>query len=221
MPISIGSKKYSDIIKKIQESQDAKKAMIKIVSTIKTENKKEFDDFNSPEVKKLNTIIEYIVDKMEYIDKDTHYLRNNFNKAFKKIEDLINYNKKTIYNKWILLPPEKSAYHMNGVEGIYNLKFISNDGHFEGVFDKEGVLLTQENDIINMGTYNYSSPFKITKHAKNDLIPYYIWGNVKNQKYEYKDRFIEVTLQAIENLNRFRNNANAVKRYNEIYNLTK
>ena len=66
--------------------------------------------------------------------------------------------------------------------GLFNTKFISNDGDgkYEGVYDKRGLLLTEENDPVNMGTYNYCSfSVDMRKHATLDMVPYYIWGNVK------------------------------------------
>ncbi|GHV48664.1 hypothetical protein FACS189499_08550 [Clostridia bacterium] len=71
---------------------------------------------------------------------------------------------------------------MHSANGIYNLKFISKDGKYEAVYNKDGILLTAENDPVNMGTYNYANPnppyLTILQHQSVDVNPYYVWGNV-------------------------------------------
>ena len=44
-------------------------------------------------------------------------------------------------------------YHIYGEDGLFNTKFISNEGErkYEGVYNKEGLLLAEENDPVNMG----------------------------------------------------------------------
>ena len=63
--------------------------------------------------------------------------------------------------------------------------------HFQN--GQEGVLLTEYNDSINMGTYNYAGPDDVTKHALLDVLPWADsdtvlygvlgsgWKNVRNQ----------------------------------------
>ena len=80
--------------------------------------------------------------------------------------------------KWRLLPVGQSIYHMYGKDGEYNLKFVSADGLFEGVYDKAGNLLTELNDPINMGTYNYCDPANAIQHGLFDVWPYELWRNV-------------------------------------------
>ncbi|GHV48673.1 hypothetical protein FACS189499_08580 [Clostridia bacterium] len=50
---------------------------------------------------------------------------------------------------------------MYGTNGEYNLKFVSLDGKYEAVYNKNGVLLKAENDPINMGTYKYTPDIKL------------------------------------------------------------
>ncbi|KAL1110006.1 hypothetical protein AAG570_014012 [Ranatra chinensis] len=52
--------------------------------------------------------------------------------------------------KWKLLKPSQTLYHMMGKDGEFNLKFISSDGHFEAVYNKDGILLLQNDDPVNM-----------------------------------------------------------------------
>ncbi|GHV49392.1 hypothetical protein FACS189499_10440 [Clostridia bacterium] len=61
---------------------------------------------------------------------------------------------------------------MYGTNGEYNLKFVSKDGKYEAVYNKDGVLLTVENDPVNMGTYNHASPDDIVNHFFEDVRPY-------------------------------------------------
>ena len=67
---------------------------------------------------------------------------------------------------------------MRGTDGTYNLKFVSKCGKFEAVYNKDGVLLTEVNDPVNMGTYNYYTPKNIIMHGILDVGPYARYGNV-------------------------------------------
>ncbi|OPZ88488.1 MAG: hypothetical protein BWY74_03121 [Firmicutes bacterium ADurb.Bin419] len=113
------------------------------------------------------------------IDQEIHFFRNKINRAPNSLNELIKLNQILPREKrWKLLPPEQAAFHMNGEYGEFNLKFVSYDEHFEAVYNKNGVLLTEENDAINMGTYNYFGPNNNAgNHIKLDVKPYYEWGN--------------------------------------------
>ena len=69
---------------------------------------------------------------------------------------------------------------MKGEDGEYNLKFVSFNGFIEAVYNKEGILLDENNDPINMGTYNFFSPENEREHIKYDVKPYLKWGNTKD-----------------------------------------
>ena len=113
------------------------------------------------------------------VTKEMHYFRNKLNRAPVTLDDLI-----AEKEKWELLSPVTSMYHMNNtdfsVEGEYNLKFISTNGHYEAVYNKDGILLTEYNDPDNMGTFNYVGPNSdASLHNKYDVDTYNNWGNVK------------------------------------------
>ena len=111
------------------------------------------------------------------ITKDIHYFRNKLNRAPDTREELI-----AEKEKWKLLKIEASRYHIFGEEGLFNTKFISNDddGKYEAVYDKEGQLLTEENDADNMGTFNYCSYTKNPLlHLTLDVATYGMWGNAE------------------------------------------
>jgi hypothetical protein len=80
-----------------------------------------------------------------------------------------------------MLPYDKAAFHMTGDEGIFNLKFVSKgDQRYEAVYDTDGKLITEEGDgYINMGTYNYIGPDKVSGHIACDVNPYYKYGNIE------------------------------------------
>ncbi|MDR2446894.1 MAG: hypothetical protein LBD58_06335, partial [Treponema sp.] len=54
---------------------------------------------------------------------------------------------------WRLSTWQETAFHTYGEDGAYNLKFISADGHFEAVYNKDGELLTADNAPLNRGTF--------------------------------------------------------------------
>lgn len=110
------------------------------------------------------------------VTEDMHYFRLELNRAPATRDELL-----VEKEKWKLLPIKESKYHMYGEDGLFNTKFISaGEGKYEGVYDKNGLLLTEDNDPVNMGTYNYcSTTVSYIMHGLLDLFPYYRWGNVK------------------------------------------
>jgi hypothetical protein len=76
---------------------------------------------------------------------------------------------------------------------------------------KNWELLTEYNDSLNMGTYNYASPnppyLTIINHQFIDVDPYEKWGNIKGVlKPSPQD----------ENQERFNNNTSAQDYYNYV-----
>ena len=68
---------------------------------------------------------------------------------------------------------KNTRYHMFGEDGEYNLKFGSSkntDYCYEAVYNKDGILLTENNSPINMGTYNYCSDQ--IKHMMSTVEPF-------------------------------------------------
>ncbi|GMO62670.1 MAG: hypothetical protein Ta2A_09460 [Treponemataceae bacterium] len=141
-----------------------------------------------------------------------HYFRIHFSRAPKTLDEMIEIilNQENNIFDWKLLPWQSMAFHMYGIDGEYNLKFISADGHFEAVYNKSGILLTQENDPKNMGTFNYAHQLadQVT-HYNLDIWPYFMWDNT------------EETMDFLKNDDELRNtvpidkNEDAMKRYNE------
>jgi hypothetical protein len=109
-----------------------------------------------------------------------HYFRNYFSRAPQTLDEMVKIitDKENNIFEWELLPWQKMAFHMYGKDGEYNLKFISADGYFEAVYNKDGILLTQDNDSLNMGTFNYAHQLadQMT-HYNLDVWPYFMWNN--------------------------------------------
>jgi hypothetical protein len=125
-----------------------------------------------------------------------HYFRNNFSRApetLDKMVKIIQEKESNIFG-WELLPWTNMAFHMYGKDGEYNLKFISADGHFEAVYNREGILLTQKNDILNMGTFNYAHQLadQVT-HYNLDVWPYFMWNNTEEAMEINKDEKFKAT----------------------------
>ena len=124
----------------------------------------------------------YYIEKSGYVDMRTHYFRNKLNRAPCTLKELLVQNERMpVEKQWRLIPVKGSLFHMQGPDGIYNLKFISPDKFCEAVYNKQGILLTEKNDPINMGTFNYAAGIhRKNAHEKFDVAPYLKWGNAFN-----------------------------------------
>lgn len=126
------------------------------------------------------------VQKYGEVDIILHYFRNKLNRAPKTLNEMINLiSASNVDDKWIMCCPKKGRYHMFGIDGSYNIKFISSnntDNIYEAVYDKNGNLITENDDYgKNMGTYNYASSSTQSKlHDKFDVKTYENWGNTPN-----------------------------------------
>ena len=91
---------------------------------------------------------------------------------------------------FIKMSETKDVYHEMGVASTYNPanndKYVSVDGHIEGVYDENGNRVT---DSVNQGTYNFANPNKDPiGHFTKDVIPYYIWGNSPDDPTSFWER---------------------------------
>lgn len=121
-----------------------------------------------------------LVDRIGTVTKATHYFRNCFTRAPRTLDEMmaiIQHEQGGTFG-WKLMSRQSTRLHMFGRNGEYNMKFISADGHFEAIYDIEGVKLTEENDSLNMGTFNYGDPInEKLRHAVYDVLPFFEWGN--------------------------------------------
>ncbi|MDR2477056.1 MAG: hypothetical protein LBD18_04635, partial [Treponema sp.] len=123
-----------------------------------------------------------LIDMKEKISEGEHYLRTRFSRAPATLYEMAAIIIETDNSLfcWRLSTWQDTAFHTYGEDGAYNLKFISQDGHFEAVYNKNGVLLTADNDPLNMGTFNYGDcQTENMKHYKYDVWPYFAWNNTK------------------------------------------
>jgi hypothetical protein len=114
---------------------------------------------------------------------DIHYFRNKLNRAPATLNAMVALNDALPESqKWRLYSLGESLYHINdskylldkALSGDFNLKFVSADGMYEAVYDKSGTLLTQYNDPVNMGTFNYGNNYTggALAHFELDMVPY-------------------------------------------------
>ena len=187
-PIILGSVEYVEKINNIAIKSGNRSAL----SVIMVDVDKNSNDINNNEqynISRLKILVSSQIYKIGYVDIQAHYFRNKLNKVPKTLKELINLNKTLPINKrWILLSTKNSSYHMQGIDGEYNLKFISYDNFCEAVYNKKGILLNENNDPINMGTYNYAAGIaKINSHSVFDISPYIKWGNTESSLQKGKD----------------------------------
>ena len=171
-------------------------------------------------------------------DEKLHYFRNRLNRTPKTLSEMFDIKNKGKWfykDNWTLLPPEKSVYHMYDTvacnnQGEFNLKFVSNCGKHEAVFNRAGVLLDERKDPVNMGTYNYACPNREPiKHFNLDVVPYSDetivslggtvtmgfgrrgrgWGNVKGVHIDFSHKD--------NNLDKYKNNQAAVDAHRQKY----
>lgn len=142
----------------------------------------ELDSLTDAEYKAIARQLCYLIDRKGGVySRDEHYFRNNFSRAPATLEEMvqcITQTPNTVFG-WRLMPPKSTYLHMQGENGEYNLKFLSADGIFEAVYNKDGMLLTAETGPDAMGTFNYAdSVTRAHLHSVYDVMPYFTWGNV-------------------------------------------
>lgn len=102
---------------------------------------------------------------------------------------------------WHLLSQFETVYHMQGKDGDYNVKFVSEDGYHEAIYNKAGDLLTEKNDPVNMGTFNYVDPTgKPAMHAALDVLTYYSYGNCSASPKSSKENWAYQKIQTHRNI---------------------
>lgn len=123
-----------------------------------------------------------LVDKIGTVTEEAHYLRNCFSRAPNTLDDMmaiIQHEQGGAFG-WKLMSRKSTQLHMFGRNGEYNMKFISADGHFEAVYNIAGEKLTELNDPMNMGTFNYGDPInEKLRHVVYDVLPFFEWKNTR------------------------------------------
>lgn len=174
------------------------------------------DALNDTEYRNLAlNICNLFANKGNVDTEEEHYLRNYFSRAPQTLSEMIDIiqNDNVVFG-WKLLTPDYALLHMYGEDGEYNIKFISEDGHFEALYNKDGILLTQHNDPVNMGTFNYADQvLNKEKHTVLDLMPYLRWGNTKDSGALMDAINADEYSEPAD----FFGNPGAVERYNGVY----
>lgn len=172
-----GSSNYVKYINKYAEDS-GNKAALKVVTADIQKNSSAIgkDPVNDLRLYKLISVLIY---KTGYVDMEVHYLRNKLNNAPESFEELLKTNSSLPPSQqWRLVSVGSSLYHMQGDDGMYNMKFVSANGFCEAVYNRYGKLLTEENDPVNMGTFNYGAGIpEAGSHQRFDIDPYLEWGN--------------------------------------------
>jgi|GEM_PF-2306076 len=178
---TLGSINYKNEIMKIDKTKGTKEALDKVMYDVDKYDT-EIDSNDELNNKKLYMLVSSLINKLGYVDVKIHYFRNKLNRSPKSLKEMIQVNSILPESRqWRLISLKGSLYHCQGNEGLYNLKFVSYDGFCEAVYNKNGVLLTEENDPINMGTFNYGAGIhSFNSHGKYDVKPYLKWGNADN-----------------------------------------
>lgn len=119
------------------------------------------------------------------LTKEEHYFRNQLNIEF-TWNDLGKLQSRLPKDlQWSKLEWYKTLFHKN--KDITNQKWVSNDGHFEVVYNGDHILQSENNNATDMGTYNYYSPKSdATNHSTYDMNPYYLWNNTPQGYHRYE-----------------------------------
>ena len=89
---------------------------------------------------------------------------------------------------FVKAPDSKNIYHRHKGQ-MGNVKYYNSSTKQEIIFDENGKVVT---DIANIGTYNYFAPDGLEGiwHILVDVLPYYQWGNDKNDPIPTEDRIL-------------------------------
>ena len=208
----LGSAEYVEKIQNIAKKSGNRYALSVIMIDVDKKGN-ELDNNEPNNISRFHKLVNSLIFKIGYVDMQTNYFRNKLNRVPKTLNDLIRSNKTLPVNKrWILVSVADSGYHMQGVDGEYNLKFLSYDSYDEAVYNKKGILLNENNDPINMGTYNYGAGYSIKDHIRFDQYPYHIWGNSANSPQKGKDAINKGVYLGVIN---YRKHAKSVYLYRE------
>lgn len=176
---------FSILVGSIEETKDdhgriaAKVELDRLISRMET-GALDLDALSDEEyIAIAHTVCEF-VDKIGTVTEASHYLRNRFSRAPNTLDEMmaiIQHEQGGIFG-WKLMSRKITRLHMFGKNGEYNLKFMSADGHFEVIYNIDGEKLTEKNDSMNMGTFNYGDPInEKLKHVVYDVLPFFEWEN--------------------------------------------
>lgn len=116
-----------------------------------------------------------ILSSDQSLDRDFREILNT-NVPGQMPTETIEVDGKTFYvdengERWIKLPPGKSIFHNPLYDWTRNSKFVSEDGHREPVYDRDGILV-RGTDSVYRGTFNFFGPDQASEHTNADVIPW-------------------------------------------------
>ena len=196
----LGSVEYINNIQDIAKTLGYRSAFSVIMNDV-AKNGSELDNNDPDNILRFHKLVSSLVYKIGTVDIQMHYFRNKLNRVPKSLKELTHLNSTLPINKrWKLLGISSSAYHIQGTDGEYNLKFLSYDNYCEAVYNKKGILLDEYSDPINMGTYNYAAGIPgISAHENFDVVPFLKWGNTRNSPQKGKAAINKGVDLALEN----------------------
>lgn len=198
----LGSEAYLNDLKSLLKTISPRRVFDVVIDDV-SKYSTELDTNPREEISHFYKAISELVDTIGIVDEEMHFFRNGLNRSPDTLADLMNYNATAPPNRrWKLLSALNSAYHLQGKDGIYNLKFVSYDGYCESVYDKNGKLLDSKSNSIDMGTFNYSAGiYKPNAHKLYDIQPYIIYGNTKDSLERSKaiiNYNVDITLELLK-----------------------
>ena len=142
--IKLGTEEYINSILDMERGEGPRSALSQVMKDVR-QYPKELDKNTEDNINRLHKLISTLIYHIGYVDEEVHYFRNELNRAPKSLKALMDENMKLpLRKRWKLLSVRASAYHIQGPDGEYNLKFMSYDSYSEAVYDKNGVLLTEK-----------------------------------------------------------------------------
>lgn len=170
---------FNQIQKSVNQSKIVAQKVIDIIILEVSEDQKALSSIDTGHYMEVaETVALCFQIKGTVLSKSEHYLRNAFNRAPENLTSMLADIKAKSPYGWHLLSQFETFYHMQGKDGDYNVKFVSEEGYHEAIYNKAGDLLTERNDPVNMGTFNYADPTgQPAMHAALDVLPYYSYGN--------------------------------------------
>lgn len=211
----VGSMPYVRDIRLYAEKYGSRAALQKIMKDVdESSNPVGRNDYTDN--RRLYETVSSFIGQIGHVDRSTHYFRNRLNRSPETLEGLLRENgEMPKIDQWRLACVKGSLYHMQGPDGIYNLKFLSSDGFCEAVYNRAGILLTESNDPVNMGTFNYSAGIsQENAHMQYDIVPYLQWGNTPDSPQKGYGAIQAGVREAAEAYNR---NIAAVTAYRQKY----
>lgn len=136
---------FNKIQKSVNQSKIVAQKVIDIIILEVSEDQKALSTIDTGHYMEVaETVALCFQIKGTVLSKSEHYLRNAFNRAPENLTSMLADIKAKSPYGWHLLSQFETVYHMQGKDGDYNVKFVSEDGYHEAIYNKAGDLLTEK-----------------------------------------------------------------------------